>query len=241
MSTTQLFYNVQYALRDLGLQVGSGEENNKQSVLLDIAGSPEVFVSSPDSKALPKDAIKDVLDRHLHIGMAYEQITPSLLRVTFNPYRCPNCNGDGSVFYDEEGQRGNDACYHCGTTGRISTYQHVSNRFARMVRKLAESEMAQMYEAGRNDPDFDGWGLMAAENQMSEYEYLSQRVYEESQRISKELLQLSATTIRTLMDLIAPDEEGMYIGKKRTPVTKSADPMVLQMPSDPIDDDDIPF
>lgn len=136
----------------------------------------------------------------------------------FFPYRCPQCSGDGQVFMDAEamgyGQPGYDACYKCGTAGRIGVVQAFGLRFDALVGDMAANEMNAMRAAANEDPD-GGFDLCAAENGMSTYEYMQGRVYDEMARMRKDLLNLDYVTLRALVDTFAPDKDGVYVTSKK--------------------------
>lgn len=245
MSSAQRFYNIQYKLQDLGLIVTPFGEPEVHPALLEIAGRSILHVTTAKGQSFPKDAIAEILASESEIGLTYKYQGTDFLIVTFLPYQCPRCYGYGSQpSVEEHGQRGEDPCYHCGTTGRISNYQHVSNLFGLMISHLAEAELNRQQDS--HDPNDEGWSLLAAENQMSEWQYAVQLKETIARRIEKEFSHLTPYTLMSMMDLLVPDTVGIWANRNRTPVTKSSDPMVLQMtphPHDPIDDDDedIPF
>lgn len=77
---------------------------------------------------------------------------------------CRQCNGSGREVYDEDDRRVEDACYHCGTTGRVDEDTDFHDRLNAVASVLAYQQETERRIAINNDPDGDGYDLGGYEN-----------------------------------------------------------------------------
>lgn len=104
---------------------------------------------------------------------------------------CSFCGGKGYCYYDDGEHRGNDACYHCGTTGKVSEDVDFSDRLMQVAYTIAYAKEKAYRKYCDEDPDGDGYALHAAENMLSEHDYFMERVYVSQHFFLKEIESLS--------------------------------------------------
>lgn len=89
---------------------------------------------------------------------------------------CPQCKGFGHRTIWEDNILVNDACYHCGNSGRITVFVLLLD-FVRGACNATAAQIVDEFKEFANGPEGDGWALHAGEAGVSESEYtLSQQV-----------------------------------------------------------------
>lgn len=104
---------------------------------------------------------------------------------------CPRCHGEGYQEYDEDGRTVKDACYHCGTTGKVDPDSYFHDQLLGVANTLARQEEAEYRQWRDSDPDGDGYDLCAAENLMHTNDYFNLRVWDRSIDIAEKLAGMS--------------------------------------------------
>lgn len=147
--------------------------------------------------------------------------------------KCSKCD-DGWQTYIEEGNPVQDACYHCGNTGYVTDEQAYRDRIDDVAGIIANKIVQDMKD---EPPDeYGGWQTAAAENGVSEYEYLQGHEYTHRNAAYKTLIALyedptQRQVLRTIVELIDPPEQ--------EPLHKWV-PLPKQLPAVGFDDE-IPF
>jgi hypothetical protein len=98
---------------------------------------------------------------------------------------CRQCNGTGREVYDEDDRRVEDACYHCGTTGKVDEDTDFHDRLSAVASTLAYQLESERRIAINNDPDGDGYdlGLMP-------HDYFRCNVWDRTYEIAEQLAAL---------------------------------------------------
>ena len=132
---------------------------------------------------------------------------------------CPRCGGAGGELSLEaqEAVKGiMDACYHCGTTGKVDRETARRDRIASYAAGLAHNLVSAQRAAANADPDGDGWDMGAHENGLSTFDYFRTCVWDETPAIEEALLAMDATPHgRRVMDLIMDREDAREEAEQR--------------------------
>lgn len=115
---------------------------------------------------------------------------------------CGNCCGEGYVEFDEDGRLARDACYHCGTTGKVDEATAHMDELSVMAGNLAQFKVYNLKKAANEDPDGEGWVFRAAENMMYEYEYTQEMISIYRDLIMNQLTKLDFDTQKLLIDFV---------------------------------------
>lgn len=115
---------------------------------------------------------------------------------------CPKCNGIGycESIGDEYEPNSVDACYHCGTTGKVSDETYYDDRINKLAAMLSCTAVNSERNSRDSDPDGEGWAFCAAENMMSEYEYTKAKQYDHEFRLRDELKALNPYLLNVLLE-----------------------------------------
>lgn len=164
--------------------------------------------------------------------------------------KCSKCE-NGKIFFEEDGHRGYDACYHCGASGMVDEQTDFEDRWASFIHHLARIEVSNWEKAINDSPDGEDVRFLAAENMCTVEAILDTKHWDYKYRIGKELEHLQLDTKRLLVD--------MYEGftKPKVPANKTTDivmpgavyisidkPSIEDFSEDQVPynaDDDIPF
>jgi hypothetical protein len=83
---------------------------------------------------------------------------------------CVSCNGEGiEIFYDDRLQH--HTCYHCNGSGYVDDETNFHDQLFSVAYTLASHHVYTMIQEMDNDPEGDGFCLMAAENGLSHSDY----------------------------------------------------------------------
>jgi len=99
---------------------------------------------------------------------------------------CSYCGGTGEVSYDENGRRVTDVCYHCSATGLVDEETNLKDEEEAHLLSRAEQMVQEQWDKAQEEPYFDGWGLIAAESMLSEWELFQSMVYDQFDELLKE-------------------------------------------------------
>jgi hypothetical protein len=117
---------------------------------------------------------------------------------------CPQCRGQGTELKEEDGRLVEDACYHCGTTGRISEEQARSDRVANLVGLIARVRVRRAEEACASDPEGEDWAFAAAESMCTLFEYRQGKQWEQESLVADEVKKLADWVVDDLIELVFP-------------------------------------
>jgi hypothetical protein len=88
---------------------------------------------------------------------------------------CIRCNGEGiEIFYDGDfydAQLEQHICYHCNGSGYVDDETMFHDQLFSVAYSLAQHYVHSMIQEMNNDPEGDGFCLMAAENGLSQSDY----------------------------------------------------------------------
>jgi len=115
---------------------------------------------------------------------------------------CGRCSGEGYVEWEEDGRYVRDACYHCGTTGKIDVELLFEDQLKDLAGQLAGRIIDGMRRACNADPYGEGWAFLGAENMMHEYEYTQARLWDKTDDVFNELQKLSRSVQEALVELL---------------------------------------
>lgn len=104
---------------------------------------------------------------------------------------CGRCGGDGYTYQEEDGRSFREACYHCGTSGKIDEETLFEDDFAAVVEHLAYIRVSAWQKDINNSPDGEDLSFIAAENMCSVQEIIEGKFYSFKEDIAKELEGLS--------------------------------------------------
>lgn len=113
------------------------------------------------------------------------------ITIIYESMTCPKCHGDGHQEWEEDGRWVKDACYHCGTTGRVDPDTYFHDQLLGVANTLAHLEESEYKHWCNNDPDGDGYDLHAAENMLHTSDYFNLRVWDRSIDIAEKLNDMS--------------------------------------------------
>jgi hypothetical protein len=105
--------------------------------------------------------------------------------------QCSRCQGEGSDSYEEDGRLVTDPCYHCSGTGQIDEETDFHDRLHGVAATLAWQLENSYVKYCNDDPMGDGYDLAAAENGLCGYDYFCSRVWDRTEVIAKQLVQMS--------------------------------------------------
>ncbi len=127
---------------------------------------------------------------------------------------CTRCFGEGYETYEEDGRMVTDACYHCGTTGKIDEETFYHDQLGEVATAMAVAHVQEYKKFRNEDPDGEGFEFCAAENMMSPWDYERCLVYDHVDVFGQRLAALSASEKRAYVDkLIAGEKiEPIYEG-----------------------------
>lgn len=124
--------------------------------------------------------------RH-NIATAYDPFTNNLKGKAM---MCRRCSGEGYEEYEEDGRTVRDACYHCATTGQVDEELDWHDRLHDVASELAIRYETEYRMWKDNEPDGDGYGLCAAEEGLSEYDYFRARVWIQTDSYAERLAEM---------------------------------------------------
>lgn len=87
-----------------------------------------------------------------------------------NDATCGQCGGYGTQTYEDHGHYCEDVCYHCCGTGTVDAYTYWRDRLYDVALSLAHYSVDKRWDAANAHPDFEGWGLYAAESGCTTWE-----------------------------------------------------------------------
>lgn len=111
-------------------------------------------------------------------------------------FRCTRCVQGVDIYHDEEeGRTVQDACYHCGATGWVDADTHRHDRLQSIVARFAAQEAHARRRAidayAATEPGYgEDFAFAAAENMMTEYDYLQEMIMSYEDRFSDRMAQL---------------------------------------------------
>jgi len=103
---------------------------------------------------------------------------------------CRQCQGTGREVYDEDDRRVEDACYHCGTTGKVDDDTDFRDRLSAVASTLAYQIESDYRKWVNDDPDGDGYDLGGYENGLMPGDYFRCNVWTRGYEIAEKLSQL---------------------------------------------------
>lgn len=103
--------------------------------------------------------------------------------------QCSQCQGAGYQYYDEDMRTVRDACYHCGTTGKVEEDIYFRDHLLNVAHNLAYWTEVQCRKEYDEDPEED-YNLLAYEERMNPCDYFRMRVSDHEPDIMAELEQL---------------------------------------------------
>ena len=153
---------------------------------------------------------------------------------------CRRCNGEGYETYEEDGRQVRDACYHCATSGKVDEETDFRDRLISAAEFLGRLDEQEYRHACNDDPNGDGYDLIAAEHGMMAGDYFRSRVWDRGFEIAVKVA-----------DLPIPDQEmllAIYEGWSPDPWVENV-PAVLPSSTfasrlerlEAEEDDEIPF
>lgn len=99
---------------------------------------------------------------------------------------CYTCNGDGvEYFYDDRFEH--HICYHCNGSGHVSDETMFHDDLYCVAYSLASQYVHSMIQAANNDPEGDGFALIAAENGLSQSDYTCHLIDIQTEKFGIEL------------------------------------------------------
>jgi hypothetical protein len=104
---------------------------------------------------------------------------------------CGNCQGEGSVTWEEDGRNVTDVCYHCAGGGSVDEETDHHDKLHCVATVLATMNEEEYRKAMQADPDGDGYDLDAYENGLMPHDYFRVRVWERVPSIAEALLRMS--------------------------------------------------
>jgi len=104
---------------------------------------------------------------------------------------CRHCNGYGYQEWYEDNRLVRDACYRCGTTGKISGEMLRETILSAVASTLASWKVKEMEDYCNSNPDGEGWAFRAAEEMMSPREYSDSWFYHHKDICMEKLYQMS--------------------------------------------------
>jgi hypothetical protein len=159
--------------------------------------------------------------------------------------KCGQCE-DGWVYYDEDGRRVRDACYHCGNTGFIDEATAFLDRLQCAAEFLARLEVDELRRLRNEDPEGEDWAFCAAECMMSPHDYYVARVMDRAHEIGRQFADLPEDEAKVYVAWMDAVDEAWAQAAAEPP--KVVDGMTIrpveayeEPPSTRISDDDIPF
>jgi len=114
---------------------------------------------------------------------------------------CGRCGGEGYTSEYEDGMEVRDACYHCGTTGKVDSETAFEDRFSSLVGHLAGVRVSDWQKDMNSSPDGENVAFMAAENMCSVQAILEDKFYQFKEEIAKELETLSEWVRKDLLEM----------------------------------------
>ena len=155
---------------------------------------------------------------------------------------CSRCQGEGSVIEDDDGYISDDMCYHCSGSGRVDEETAFSDELMAVADTLAYWTELDYKKFCSEEPYGDNYNLIAAENQMSEYDYFRSRVWDRAYSYAEKLMELPVESQELMVawhnEIInAPRKVSLSVREKLSINQNNIDPLLHDQP----DDDDIPF
>lgn len=88
---------------------------------------------------------------------------------------CVRCDGEGIEFFSDgtfyDARLEQHICYHCNGTGFVDDEANFHDQLFAVAYALASHKVYSMIQEMNNDPESDGFCLMAAENGLSQSDY----------------------------------------------------------------------
>lgn len=103
---------------------------------------------------------------------------------------CRQCHGTGREVYDEDDRRVEDACYHCGNTGKVDDETDFRDRLSAVASHLAYQQESERRKAINDDPDGDGYDLGGYENGLMPGDWFRCNVWDRTYEIAEKLAAL---------------------------------------------------
>jgi hypothetical protein len=117
---------------------------------------------------------------------------------------CTRCYGAGSLPSLDEYERArgiDDACYHCGTTGKVDAETAQHDRVSALAAMLGQAMVQARRDAMNADPDGEGFDFAAAENGMSVRDYALECQWRAQDTAAAELVKLSPEVLDAMLAL----------------------------------------
>jgi hypothetical protein len=119
---------------------------------------------------------------------------------------CPYCDGEGGR-HEKEGRHDVfDACYACGTTGKVSEARYQQYRLEVVVDLIAAKMVDDQQAACNSDPDGEGWDFHAAKNGMSGYEYAQAKFHDYRGKVVKQFKDIDPVVLEDIKDRLRADD-----------------------------------
>lgn len=108
---------------------------------------------------------------------------------------CVRCDGEGiETFYDGtfyDARLEHHICYHCNGSGRVSDEAMFHDELYCVAYALASQYVHSLIQAANNDPEGDGFALIAAENGLSQSDYTCHLIELQTEKFGIELVNKS--------------------------------------------------
>lgn len=104
---------------------------------------------------------------------------------------CIRCYGEGvETFYDGgfyDSRLEQHTCYHCNGSGYVDDETNFRDQLFSVASSLAQHYVHSMIQEINNDPEGDGFCLMAAENGLSQSDYTQHLIFIKTDEFMAEL------------------------------------------------------